>query len=227
MAIFRDGTLVAPCASAEADPDPCVSGRARLGDGDIALTVLSSQSSVWEIAVAACTPRKPGVCRVPERPAASRLMATRGRSAVRDRLAWSWSGGPASISDFGDPMDDTSYVLCVADASAEVLLAAPATGGSSCEGKPCWRRVGTRGFKYVDKSGSADGLRTLAAKADAHGVGKLNARMRGPEFELPLLPFQLPLRVQLQVADGPCWEATFSVAGAKRNDDGGFKGKSQ
>ncbi len=51
--VFRNGALVAPCtgAAGTAAPDPCVAERARLLDGDMALTVLTSNASLWTFAV--------------------------------------------------------------------------------------------------------------------------------------------------------------------------------
>jgi hypothetical protein len=52
--IFRNGVRVGDCtgASATASPDPCVSGRQRLTDGDVLITVLTSQASFWNFAIA-------------------------------------------------------------------------------------------------------------------------------------------------------------------------------
>ena len=46
--ILRDGELAGECPGATvAVPDPCVATRVLLGDGDVAITVLSSHASVW------------------------------------------------------------------------------------------------------------------------------------------------------------------------------------
>jgi hypothetical protein len=49
LQIFKDGALVAPCTGDGAVPDPCVATRARLADGDVALTIRSSTASVWNV----------------------------------------------------------------------------------------------------------------------------------------------------------------------------------
>ncbi|MBI4515963.1 MAG: DUF4215 domain-containing protein [Deltaproteobacteria bacterium] len=51
--VFKDGVLVATCtgSSGVASPDPCVSDRSLLGDGDVEITVLTSAASVWLFAL--------------------------------------------------------------------------------------------------------------------------------------------------------------------------------
>ncbi len=53
MQIFRNGEEVSACADTlgTATPDPCVSKRELLADGDIAITVLTSQFSAWNFGV--------------------------------------------------------------------------------------------------------------------------------------------------------------------------------
>jgi WD40 repeat protein len=53
--IFRNGVRVGDCtgAAATASPDPCVSGRQRLTDGDVLITALTSKASIWNFATAA------------------------------------------------------------------------------------------------------------------------------------------------------------------------------
>jgi hypothetical protein len=59
IVVLRDGVRIAPCTGAGLGPDPCVSDRKRLPDGDVELEVLSSHASRWNFAVAPVTP-KPG-----------------------------------------------------------------------------------------------------------------------------------------------------------------------
>jgi hypothetical protein len=51
--VLKDGVLVPACTGAPgvADPDPCISNRALLADGDIEITVLTSEASVWTFGV--------------------------------------------------------------------------------------------------------------------------------------------------------------------------------
>lgn len=50
LAVFRNGVLVENCVTpGVTDPDPCVDQRSTLGDGDVELTVRTSQASIWFI----------------------------------------------------------------------------------------------------------------------------------------------------------------------------------
>ena len=51
LLVFKNAALVADCVGATgvADPDPCLSLRERLPDGDVRLTVLSSTASPWNL----------------------------------------------------------------------------------------------------------------------------------------------------------------------------------
>lgn len=54
LVAFRNGAPVGDCpGSAIANPDPCTTSRALLGDGDIEITVLTSQASEWNLGVPA------------------------------------------------------------------------------------------------------------------------------------------------------------------------------
>jgi LPXTG-motif cell wall-anchored protein len=67
--IFKNGVQVASCTGplGTASPDPCVSNRALLPDGDIEITVLTSTASAWNLGVAA-GPSAPvgGVAELPQ-----------------------------------------------------------------------------------------------------------------------------------------------------------------
>jgi hypothetical protein len=56
LAVFRNGAVVPACTGTpgEATPDPCVSSRVVLGDGDVQITVLTSAASTWNLGVPSC-----------------------------------------------------------------------------------------------------------------------------------------------------------------------------
>ena len=47
LEIFRNGVQIPTCSGAGATPDPCVSSRTTLADGDVELVVLTSAASTW------------------------------------------------------------------------------------------------------------------------------------------------------------------------------------
>lgn len=94
-----------------------------------------------------------------------------------------------------------------------------------CGTTPCWKALGTVGFKYGDKAGTPDGLTKALLKAGGAGMGKIDVKGGGPNLHLPMLPLTTPVRVQLrQSSSSACWEATYSTA--TTNTASGFKAKS-
>ena len=129
------------------------------------------------------------------------------------KFAWKWTSTAAvATSDSGTPPTTTNYLLCLYDASGEKLNArAPAD--RTCGTNPCWKPLGTVGFKYSDKTGTPDGLMKLLLKAGDAGKGKIGVKGGGVNLHLPTLPLTTPVRVQLrQSGSGVCWEATYSAA---------------
>jgi hypothetical protein len=57
IVVLRDGAPIAECTGDGLGPDPCVSNRASVGDGDVELTVLSSHASRWNFAVPPVQPK--------------------------------------------------------------------------------------------------------------------------------------------------------------------------
>ena len=74
-----------------------------------------------------------------------------------------------------------------------------------------------RGFVYQDSDETPDGLGTIRLLTRNSFLGTLTIKGVGANLSnrplgLPSLPLPLPVRAQLQVANGLCWEATYSSA---------------
>jgi hypothetical protein len=56
LTVFRNGAPVLACSGnpGEATPNPCVSGRTVLADGDVQITVLTSAASTWNLGFPSC-----------------------------------------------------------------------------------------------------------------------------------------------------------------------------
>ena len=120
IAVFRDGVLVPACTGAPgvASPDPCVNDRRRLNDGDIGVTVLTSQASVWSFAREACS-AAPIAC--PNPGGAIFKVDKRTGEPSATKLLWKWEHGTiGGSSAFGDPIGGTSYTMCVYDGASRV-----------------------------------------------------------------------------------------------------------
>lgn len=146
----------------------------------------------------------------------------------RDKLQWRWSRGDALPAQLGNPTGTTEYALCVYDRSGGVAALAHAAlvpGGGQCAGVPCWRGAGS-GFRYKDRSASADGVQLVLLKPGLGHTGKLQVKGRGDRLALPPAAsaetyfFQDPaLTVQLVNSLGFCWEATFSAPAQKHGPE--------
>ncbi len=162
-----------------------------------------------------------------EAPAKGRLLIGDKFDDRKDKLGWKWNKGTASLAEFGDPVGgDTHFIMCVYDDSTLVSSATIPPAGDCATGG-CWAASGTKGFKYKDKAGGADGITKIGMK---QGIGKAKIGIKGKGANLRM-PASLPLTnaiaatVQLFKLDGPeCWQTTFD-APASKNDSSAFKAK--
>lgn len=101
IAVFRNGTAIGACTGPEATatPDPCVSLRRTLGDGDVELTVRTSAASRWSAGVpgptlgAVSTPTAP--VRIGQLLSASAPVFDAG-SVSGHTAIWDWGDGTTS-----------------------------------------------------------------------------------------------------------------------------------
>lgn len=144
--------------------------------------------------------------------------------------------GPFAGLEVGDPIDTVDYELCVYQGST-LVFGSRAPHGGTCAGKPCWKAIGDKGFKYSDPELTPDGASKLQIKG---GVGTAKALFKGKGAQVaanlnvsPPYGFADPLRAQVRPrldhlvfgSGGTCLEAEFSAAGVVKNDAQTFKGK--
>ncbi len=55
--------------------------------------------------------------------------------------------------------------------------------GGACSGKPCWKPIPSKGYKYGGKGLSSDGVKKLLLKGDVAGKSKI--LIRGKDGKLP------------------------------------------
>ena len=140
------------------------------------------------------------------------LTVKRGTTPDRDILKWKWAKGErTTVADFGHPLTETDYRLCIYDASG-LRLQATAPHGGNCGLKPCWAAQGTSGFKYKDKELLPDGIQQMKLKQGADGKAQIQLTARGVPLGIPdLTTVNQPVRLQLRNLDGLCWEGVFSA----------------
>lgn len=171
-----------------------------------------------------CDPTPRSGCLESTEPAKSKL-AVRRKPSGDATLSWRWQGGTVTTADLGDPTTAAGYALCFYDEAGALRARAQAPAGSECGAKPCWKASAT-GFRYRDRVGVPDGLRSVVLRAADPGRSKLRIRGTGEHLSIPSLPLALPMQVQLQTSAGPCWESLYLPAGVIKNDAIRFKGRS-
>lgn len=138
----------------------------------------------------------------------SRLAISRSDSSASLRTAaWRWWRGKAERGDFGAPLELTEYAFCLYDASGLRLSLSVPPGSLCSDGAGCWR-VTRRGFRYLDRQGLAQGMRTVVLQS-GDGTADIGATARGPNLPMLALPLTTPVTVQLVTGEGRCWAARF------------------
>ena len=187
-------------------------------------------------AALACAPVPRSDCYTPE-PRKSKLALSNKEGVERDRSRWQWKQS-AGIADFdlGDPMTVTNYTLCLYDEAGgipQLVVSETAAAGEMCGDEPCWRQVGSRGYKY--ERGSRDtGVFRLMIKTRSGRRAKLQATATRQMLPLPepvngtLLAQDPSVIVQLvNDAEPPvCWEAVYAGP-ARSNTSEGFSDESE
>jgi hypothetical protein len=169
-----------------------------------------------------------------------KLRAVNSSRDASDLVGWSGRGNFAGVflqgaqsgagGNLSNPLAaGPDYTLCAYDESAPtptLLFRATEPAAGACDGEPCWETglpctYYRCGFRYRDTEKTPEGVSRLGAKIlsnDAPSTPfQFKVLARGENVSnrpggLPPLPFPLPLRVQLQIRDGFCWEAEYSTA---------------
>lgn len=224
LAVLRDGVAVPACTGGPgiASPDPCVSVRELFGDGDIGITILTSQASLWSFASTTCAPA-PLTCPDPGKGVLLVKRTTGDPSATK--LLWKWLKGTINTpTEFGNPLDGTSYAVCVYDGS-ELVESHQVAPGGTCGASPCWKQLGTKGFGYKNTDGNDAGITKLLLKS---GTGKAKILVKGKGASLivptsdPIYAQTSPVTVQLVTSGGNCWDASYPGP-AKKSTASQFK----
>lgn len=186
-------------------------------------------SDTCDLATGKCsnTAEAAATCRMPLSPKKSSVFLKDNTKNAKDEFTWAWTKGAATAkADFGEPLSNTSYDLCLYD-QAEGLTTiqwrANVPAGGTCAGEPCWKSTSS-GFKYTNNELTPDGLKTLELKAGAAGKASIKVTGKGTNLLVPALPLQPKVTVQLKSSGGECWEATYSAP--TKNDATQFKAKS-
>jgi hypothetical protein len=149
---------------------------------------------------------------------------------TKDQLKWKWTRGEATVqADTGDPLNTTTYALCVYDSTAAV----PALVASIVvDPNGAWDDKDPKGWKYKDKQGAFDGVQKVQLKTGTAGKSKAQVKAKGSNIPTPA-PFNAVeffdadpnVTVQLVNDEGKCWTTEFATA--TKNEVDQYKAKSQ
>ena len=134
-------------------------------------------------------------------------------------------GEATTLADVGDPVTGVAhYSLCVYDGSgaAQPIASTAAVAQTQCGDAPCWKRAGTKGVRYNDKTGRLSGATKVQLTAGTAGKAKASVRAKGRLLGGATLPATMPVVVQLIVNEQDrqgCWEATFSSFQASDSEE--------
>ncbi len=178
-------------------------------------------------------------CRQPDDPGSATLQMRSADPADKSLLRFGWKKGSAvGPHHLGQPGEFSEVTLCVFDESTPT----PALlfkGGVNDELQTFdgirgvdvgWRIRDDGSAQYKSRTASNDGISSIRLTAGDPGRGRVQLKGGGAglltaEVGLPAAPLPLPLRAQLQVEHGACFEGTFGADGVSRNDEGTFKAK--
>lgn len=140
----------------------------------------------------------------------------------KDQLSWKWAKGEGLVRvNFGDPLNGTTYTLCVYAGTAQALVGeAPLPAGAG------WKDSSSGGYGF--SAVNSDGIRFASLKAGE--AGKSSAAIKGRGVALPDLPMPLvaPVTVQLLADPEPlCLQTQFADTDLEVNTDTRLKGQAQ
>ena len=151
------------------------------------------------------------------------LIREKGGDGTRDKLVWKLTKGMAtSQMDLADPTATADYALCFYTGPASDLI-----GQSNVPPGNLWSPLSTRGYRYKDAAGTADGIQRILVKGSTQSKSKALAKGKGaglPDIALPIESSDLPLVVQLRNNQtGICFEGSFATP--RRNQSDQFNAK--
>ena len=143
------------------------------------------------------------------------------RTGTKAQLSWRWGRGAAgSLADLGAPTAGAAVSLCgyATGGTDEIVFEATAAAGDG------WATVGSGGFKYKDRDGYPDGLRSAQLRPGEPGKAKLRVKGKGAGLAFGPLAFGAGSTVfaQLRSSAGGCYGSVFSPP-FKRDESGEFQ----
>jgi hypothetical protein len=171
-------------------------------------------------------------CKVSAATGKSKIQLKSDDDNTKDGGQYQWAkGAETMLAEFSDPVNTAAiaYRLCVYDGDG-LVAAKEVPSQGTCDGKPCWKASGTKGFQYKSKTGVSDGIVGIKLASGAAGKSQVKVQLKGKggNFVAPPLPLTEPgVIAQLIIDDGQpspvCFQTTFPAAA--KNDEKQFSAK--
>ena len=179
-----------------------------------------------------CTAAPKTTCRQQTNPLRGAFRFKLGTSPARASLIWRWPTGESTTrQDFGDPLTETDYTLCVYDQSADPQPILHAAVAADCKcgaggGIQCWRELSGAGppVEYFDPVAATSGVRRIRLKPGTNDDTRITVQGLGATLTLPDPPLTAPVTVQLQASNGECFTASYDQQ-ILENADGVFRAR--
>lgn len=150
------------------------------------------------------------------------------------KLALKKPAQPLPDGAFGDPLTTTTVAACIYDEADTLVGELSVDPGGVCgtKAKPCWKALGSGGFRYKDKEASSSGVLKLKGKSPKpeKATFKLKARnkLKKGQTAMPTgittsLEGATRAWVQVVTSDAQCFEG--NLGAVKKNDATQFKAK--
>jgi hypothetical protein len=159
-------------------------------------------------------------CKVSSVVGKSKIQVKDDADNTKDSAQYQWAKGAlTATTEFGDPVNvaGIDYRLCIYDADG-LVAAKEVPSQGTCDGKPCWKASGTKGFGYKDKNGVADGVTGIKLASGEAGKSQVKFQLKGKGGNLASPSLPLPVGnvvAQVIVDDGSptpvCFETTFTT----------------
>jgi hypothetical protein len=182
-------------------------------------TTTTTTSTTTTLPIATCAGSPAGGCLTPDK---GQLFVNE-KSAGNENLKVKMSNLTSATTQgsFGDPVGgSTSWAICIYDQGGGLVGEMQVDrAGDTCDTKPCWKVVSTKGYKYGDKLAAADGITKLQGTGGDAGKGKVQAKGQNKasngQTALPTgiaaaLQSSAQATVQIVTSDAACFSATVS-----------------
>jgi len=151
-------------------------------------------------------PPSPATCRQPFLPGKA-FFLLKDKDDPSDRVIWKWlTGSQTDKPEFGNPLVDESYRLCVYDGGTLLFDIGANAGATFWSGN-------ASGYKYRNANGSSDGTQGVRLIAGGDRKARIIVKGRGDNLDMPALGVLAgPITMQLHQSSGTvCWGATYSA----------------